>query len=93
MIEFLEIFHNEFAKIYDQIKISSVHFAPINEEGRAMSCFTPFHIGYPDRSVQDGDRLQTLCWYAEDYAISKHYRNNTKNLQAIADCKTCHFCL
>ena len=93
MIEFADMIDKEFEQLPDSIYIRSVHFAPINKDGRAVSCFTPFHIGYPDRSVQDGNHLETLCWYAESYAVSKLYRKNARNLQAIGDCKACKFCL
>lgn len=93
MIQFSDMLERELDYLPDSIHIRSVHFAPINKDGRAVSCFTPFHIGYPDRSVQDGNHLETLCWYAAEYAVSVKYRRGSKNLQAIGDCKTCKFCL
>lgn len=93
MIQFSELLEKELLGLVDPLGIRSIHFAPINKDGRAVSCFTPFHIGYPDKSVQGGNHLETLCWYAEDYAVSIRYRKYSKNLQAIGDCKTCKFCL
>ena len=93
MLEFSELLEKELMPLADTLYIRSIHFAPINKNGRAVSCFTPFHIGYPDKSVQDGNHLETLCWYANDYAISMRYRKHSKNLQAIDDCTSCSFCL